>query len=118
LALTGDSQLLFAATEGSDLIISDIYLSSHTLSLDCRSSTLIQLKGSDGRVIGSFSVSRGYYTDHGGASGPKKVEAQFTAGLHVPAGLSVTIETSTGWSNGACSGLVFPFTVAGYYTQP
>ena len=90
----------FTAPSAHDIVITDVHFSCN---FTCE--TRVQLIRSDGTTIGSFWVAGGYGSSYDALS----VQQQFGSGLPVPAGQSLTIQTT---------GSTVAYTLSGYLAHP
>ena len=92
--------VLFTAPTDQDIVITDVHLSCN---YTCE--TRIELIRSDASTVGSFWISGGYGTNYDSLS----VQQQFASGIPVPAGQSLSIETT---------GPTVAYTISGYEARP
>jgi hypothetical protein len=93
--------LVLTAPSGQDLVLTDILLSCNHV---C--DTRVELNRGDGIQVGNFYVSGGYGTNNDTLA----VSHTFESGLLVPAGQSLSINTTSSY--------LVSYTVSGYQAQP
>ena len=98
--VSSSSTTIFTAPEDQDIVVTDVHLSCN---YTC--DTRFTMTRSDGTTIGSFQVSGGYGSSYDSLS----IQQQFNSGLPVPAGQTLTIQTTHD---------TVSYTLSGYLAQP
>ena len=92
---------VLTAPADQDIVITDIHLSCNYMCED-----KVQMTRSDGTEVGLFWISGGYGNNYDSS----KIEQQFSSGIPVPAGQSLTLQTINGYTAA--------YTLSGYQAQP
>jgi hypothetical protein len=95
-----DTVIMTAPTD-QDIVVTDVHLSCNYACED-----RVVLTRSDGSTVGMFWISGGY----GSSYDSSNIQQQFSSGIPVPAGQTLSIRTISGYTAA--------YTLAGYHAQP
>ncbi len=120
----GESSTLLSASADSDLVLTDVVMSTSSSSTDCWGFVSYEIAVAGETVAtGSAGVSSYYlYYDrsHGRPAGSGSSTLQLRSGLRVPQGEDVVVTTNSHTMSSSCasSNVKGWMTVSGYHAQP
>jgi len=103
------------ATDGYDLILTDIFLGYAVRRNDAYYSGYVQLLGSDGVTYGSYVMQAGRLYD-GGVGVPTNLAG--STGIRIPAGVSLSIQWTLTYQSELDYWYIGAYTLAGYLAKP
>ena len=106
---------VIAASEGQDLILTDIFLGYAVERNDAYYSGYVQLIGSDGVTYGSYVMQAGRLYD-GGVGVPTNLAG--STGIRIPAGVSLSIQWTLTYQSEADYWYTGAYTLSGYLAKP
>ncbi len=106
---------VITASEGHDLILTDIFLGYAVRRNDAYYSGYVQLLGSDGVTYGSYVMQAGRLYD-GGVGVPMNLAG--SSGIRIPEGVSVSIQWTLTYQSELDYWFVGAYTLAGYLAKP